>query len=493
MSAIYAIILAAFSFTASADLPFRIHRYSSLDALPPREGLTVFLGNSITNMHEWFEAFGSDDSIVNRGVSGAFTDELAAHLESVVDTRPEKIFLLIGTNDLSTTDNTGLVLARLKAIVTRIRRELPETKLYVQSILPRKAEDVYSRIRIVNKGLKEFCDKDPEVTFVDLDEPLQGLRQEGDLTADGLHLYGSGYRIWCRIIAPMVGRECVYTDSMKNLSSGFKRSFAMRSSYFGMLPVEDSDVLIIGDEMVNSGEWHELLGTSKIKNRGTDWAYGGLYPEEHIAQLETILTGNDNKKSPAKILFYCATLKRDSAEYASILDRARELAPTSKLYVMSQLPVFGNEENSEITVFNEALRKLAVAKGATYIDIASSLALPDGSPNPECISKDDYVMGRGYIRIAQALAPFLKEEGAKVVTEQEYDIMRERRNARKMLGDMVQEVLVAHYDPAVAMPLTPALQSALEEAYAVLGDEEFNAVAANAVATRLSVELGKLR
>ena len=46
-------------------------------------------------------------------------------------------------------------------------------------------------------------------------------------------------------------------------------SNGMRSSYFGMLPLTTDDVIIVGDEMIHGGEWHELLRSPRIKSRGT--------------------------------------------------------------------------------------------------------------------------------------------------------------------------------------------------------------------------------
>ena len=44
-----------------ADEPFRRHRYDQFKALPPAEGSIVFMGNSITDMPPWGEAFRKAD------------------------------------------------------------------------------------------------------------------------------------------------------------------------------------------------------------------------------------------------------------------------------------------------------------------------------------------------------------------------------------------------------------------------------------------------
>ena len=67
----------------SAADPFRSHRYDVFKVLPLNEQNIVFVGNSITNMHEWWEAFGSEGRIVNRGVWGTFIGETVQHIEAV--------------------------------------------------------------------------------------------------------------------------------------------------------------------------------------------------------------------------------------------------------------------------------------------------------------------------------------------------------------------------------------------------------------------------
>ena len=80
--------------------PFRAHKYDLFKVLPVNSESVVFVGNSITNMHEWWEAFGSEDNIVNRGVWGTFIGETVEHIEAVAAGKPAKVFFMIGTNDL---------------------------------------------------------------------------------------------------------------------------------------------------------------------------------------------------------------------------------------------------------------------------------------------------------------------------------------------------------------------------------------------------------
>ena len=63
IAAILTIVIAALSISSPkvcADEPFRNHRYDALRVLPVDSTDVVFVGNSITNMHEWRDGFRID-------------------------------------------------------------------------------------------------------------------------------------------------------------------------------------------------------------------------------------------------------------------------------------------------------------------------------------------------------------------------------------------------------------------------------------------------
>mgnify|MGYP000061554644 CR=1 FL=1 len=67
----------------------------------------IFLGNSITDIGEWTEVW-QDIHVKNRGISGDNTFGVLARLDEVVSSKPSKIFIMIGINDIS--KNIELVL-----------------------------------------------------------------------------------------------------------------------------------------------------------------------------------------------------------------------------------------------------------------------------------------------------------------------------------------------------------------------------------------------
>ena len=194
-----------------ADEAFRNHRYSSFKALPIcQEGDIVFIGNSITNMMNWYEAFGSQQNIRGRGNSGGLTQEILDNLESMIAGNPSKVFLMIGTNDLGTAGDNyapAAVAQRIQKILTRICMEAPNATVYYQSILPSTVGSrTQAKTEETNKLVKEWIDArdNNRVVYVDLYTPLVATNgamsnigtSTTSYSSDGLHLTQKGYRIW---------------------------------------------------------------------------------------------------------------------------------------------------------------------------------------------------------------------------------------------------------------------------------------------------------
>lgn len=479
---------------AMADGPFRLHRYDALKSTPINSENIVFVGNSITNMHEWWEAFGSDHRIINRGTSGGFSYEILENLESFIDGKPEKLFLMIGTNDISTGIAPATVVSNIRTIITRIQQESPRTKIHIQSILPRVHEPQNTNNKAANEMLKALC-AELDVTYLDLWDALLGVRNYGEWSADGLHLYAAGYRIWCKQIAPYVDEnaECVYQDSYSNINSGMNNSNGMRSSYFGMLPLTTDDVIIVGDEMINGGEWHELLRSPRIKSRGTGWGYGGLSLDQHKTQLTAILTGNGNKQNPAKIFFYCGTSDKNITKYGALIDEAKRLSPASQLYIMAQIPMAGTNNNAVVS-FNSQLQNLAVQKGATYVDTYTPLLNSSGTADPECITSD-YLYGRGYIKVANTLAEYLQEENVDPVSLEEFETIYAVRTARNTLANAIATAAGLTYGDGIGQypeSEKPAVDALVEQATKILQASDFDPAAASKTATAIESAINSL-
>lgn len=160
----------------------------------------IFLGDSLTDNNEWAESF--ESSIANRGIGGDTTAGVLFRLKEVTNREPEKIFLMIGINDLVNGIPKEKIIDNYSLIIERIRKETPETKLYVQSVLPINKKLSYYKVKntdieSINKKLAKIS-KTNNASYVDL-YPLF-VDSTGELnktwTIDGVHLNGDAYKVW---------------------------------------------------------------------------------------------------------------------------------------------------------------------------------------------------------------------------------------------------------------------------------------------------------
>ncbi|MDE7377804.1 MAG: hypothetical protein K2N13_02460 [Paraprevotella sp.] len=428
--------------TVQADEAFRNHRYSSFKALPAcQEGDIVFIGNSITNMMNWYEAFGSRQHIHGRGNSGGYTQEILNNLESMIAGNPSKIFLMIGTNDLGTAGDNytpELVAQRIQKILARIRTEAPGATAYYESILPSlNGSRTKEKTETTNSLVKEWIDSqnDSHLVYVDLYSRLAAANGALDNTTasasttsyswDGLHLTQKGYRIWMETIKEYVGEECVYPTSADNLWGGLTGSNGMRVTYFGASPVKATDILLIGDEMIHNGEWHELLGSPDFKDRGIGWGYPSVGVAAVAGTFDAILTGNTgkgvSKEAPRAVCLYVGLSDIASgteasaifSTYQTAVNSLRTKLPDTPIFIMTVLPFPSNDatRSQKIIDLNTSLKTLASEDNKIYI-IDTYGATYTTSRDETCFmaTGNVYLTGMGYVRVAQEIAKTINEK-----------------------------------------------------------------------------------
>ncbi|MBO5182312.1 MAG: hypothetical protein J6B92_10580 [Paraprevotella sp.] len=502
-----AILFLVVSLVAKGDDPFRIHRYDAFKACKVNRNSIVFIGNSITNMGAWMEQFGSDPAFLNRGNSGCYSFESLDELESILIGRPAKIFVMVGTNDIGGQTGTPESIAlNARVMIERVKHESPETDIYITSCFPSK--NGYRNLENLgrtNELLKEVC-QETETPYVDLWDDLMGITT-GALSTDNLHINAKGYYIWSKKILPLIGRDVqvALPENPELTTGGQNYAWGMRVGLFGALPVKSDDVLLLGDEMINGGEWHELLNCPRVKNRGTGWGYGGVIGglPNWLNMIEPILKANaSNKQTPAQIYLYAGVAQVNGnealdnvvAQYRSVVDKIKELAPETTLHLMSLLPVSNTVANNRVSQFNEQLKAMAETTGAIYVDIFTPLSESDGTPNPRYIT-DNYVYAHGYNKIAHILAGYIGED-CTVMSEEDMNAHYERINARRDLGRVIDLALrlpqgstTGTYDPTAVASLTERLN----DIYALLSKEDATVEEMRALATEMQPLIEKAK
>ncbi|MFU2163288.1 SGNH/GDSL hydrolase family protein [Streptococcus pluranimalium] len=180
----------------------KLSDYQRANQRDPKEAI-VFTGDSIIEFFPLKKFLGRDRLILNRGIAGTDTQWLKEHLkDQVLAVEPDKLFILIGTNDLGFGFDDKHILGNLRQILATVQIESIATKVYLMSILPVSQKEAYQdRVKLrrnsVIQALNDQLEELHLAEFIDLYPYL--LDEDGHLadvyTTDGLHLSQEGYAV----------------------------------------------------------------------------------------------------------------------------------------------------------------------------------------------------------------------------------------------------------------------------------------------------------
>lgn len=176
------------------------------------KGQIVFAGSSLMEMfpiEKWIKETDTNVIVYNRGVGGYKTEDMLPILDAcVLGLEPRRVFINIGTNDLSD-DNISMeqVMDNYDKILSIIEKELPQVEIYLMAYYPvnyeAATEDMKAclkirnnkKINLANELVKELAKKHGQ-KYIDVNAPLKD--QQGNLkaeyTIEGMHIKPEGYR-----------------------------------------------------------------------------------------------------------------------------------------------------------------------------------------------------------------------------------------------------------------------------------------------------------
>ena len=509
--------------TMFADEPFRNHRYDSFKVLETNNESIVFIGNSITDMHCWPEAFKTSTGeylpIVNRGNSGTYSTEQSDNLESYINGQPKKVFMMIGTNDIATRglNFTGeQVLQQIKSMVERIQKRSPQTSIYLYCIL--KSDYGYrveSTWLHANELIKEYVEKanSDKLKYVDIYDELACVADGGVWSYDKLHLTAAAYEIWCRSICKYLQEGEDYTVSAvypSNTSSaqnngGLGGSHGMRATYFSALPIGNDDVLVFGDEFIKNGEWQELLGNRNVKNRGTGWGYGGdIATTSKIVDATYANTGVEKRDAKA-IFIYTGTgdcngstaIETVKSNYKALVDKVAQKSPTSKIYLMALCPTNNATTNtSRIAALNSYMKSIATGN-IRYVDTYTPM-LNGNVANTKYFYPNNYLGGLGYAVMANAMKDALKADFPTdtytAISVTDAEVRYAQATLRNTLSQTIARGLTSERGEAMGLYDTEkmkAFDAELENAYTLLAKESITESEVQEMSARLTTILAE--
>jgi len=164
-------------------------------------GVVVFVGDGLSAGARWEERF-PELEVRNLGVNGDTTDEVLGRLDQVVSADPDAVVLQVGTNDVGWNRSDEYIVRNIETILCTLRKQLPGTRLLIQSVPPRETEFVHV-IRSVNRHLRQFAPT-VKARYLDLWPALAA--PDGTLSTewstDRLHLIEAGYVVWFTELRP---------------------------------------------------------------------------------------------------------------------------------------------------------------------------------------------------------------------------------------------------------------------------------------------------
>jgi len=177
-----------------------VQRSTQFDMLPVRDTDIVFVGDSITARFEWDEYF-TDYTVANRGIDSDVTEGVYNRLDTIVSQTPEKIFLMIGINDIRQQIPPEATLSYYEKILDELMLSLPDCEIYVQSVLPVHTSTGINNtdVQSLNTSIEDLANR-KGLTYLDIYSAVVDEENNFTYTADGVHPTGEGYSVWTGIV-----------------------------------------------------------------------------------------------------------------------------------------------------------------------------------------------------------------------------------------------------------------------------------------------------
>ena len=209
ITAIVAAIRLAVPIVAQADRWSKeLAAFEDQDRKAPAVGGVVFVGSSSIRLWDLDRSFPKVRPL-NRGFGGSSIIDSVNHVDLlVIRHRPRTVIFYAGDNDLAAGKSPQQTADDFKAFAAKVRAALPETRIAFIGIKPSiQRWALIAQIRKANALIREYCDGDDRLAFIDVDGPMLGwdAKPRRDLfVEDGLHLSPRGYALWTTLVEPFV-------------------------------------------------------------------------------------------------------------------------------------------------------------------------------------------------------------------------------------------------------------------------------------------------
>ena len=171
---------------------------------------SVFIGDTIVSGMEYYKYLGSDKIIADTNLTASKAADKVSQLAS---SNPEKVYIMLGLNDLNYNSKTVDSIAQdFASLITQIKQTVPAAKIYLVSVTPitkacESKSSIYitmSNVEALNAKLKEVA-ATSGATFTDINSAFQDSSGylNSAVTGNGYNLKNEYYGFLLNTLAEM--------------------------------------------------------------------------------------------------------------------------------------------------------------------------------------------------------------------------------------------------------------------------------------------------
>ena len=194
----FQVIASAKQFISPSPFKSTTHRERRVKLFDTVTGQTdiVFIGDSHTEYGLWTSPFPTQ-SVANRGIQEDTTADVLKRIDSILATKPNQVFLMLGVNDIL----TGVAVEKIVENYSELVQTLTNNNINVviqstvQCHVSLCGSDKIKSVNALNEQLAQLT-ADEGLRFLPLGKLSESQGLATSLTFDGLHLTPEGYQIW---------------------------------------------------------------------------------------------------------------------------------------------------------------------------------------------------------------------------------------------------------------------------------------------------------
>ncbi len=193
----------------------KVIRYRHLNKFV-KKGEILFTGSSLMEqfpIQEIMLNHGMNKIIYNRGIGGYTIPEMLKALdEQIFALEPSKIFINIGTNDISIPEETKeKLISDYREVLNNIKKRLPDAEVFMMAYYPvndavaaneawpgalKAVQLRMERLDEANKAVEELA-KEFGYNYIDVNDGLtdENGRTKEEYSIDGIHMWSDAYEV----------------------------------------------------------------------------------------------------------------------------------------------------------------------------------------------------------------------------------------------------------------------------------------------------------